>query len=235
MRKINYLKENWDYLLVLDACRFDIFSKVIADKPWEGKLEKVNSRVTFTKDWYRKHWTKPNDIHLITANPHPFLEGSGPASKNFKSATAAWQEDEVDPRVTLNFFKKIKKPGEKYLIHFIPPHLPFVGKKGKKLFKKLGIKSMATPDVYKKVVSYGRQGNWDELKECYRENLELVLDVIKDNWSLFADGKAIFTSDHGELLGEWGIYGHPPSRIMRHRRRILQTVPWFEIQNIRKI
>ncbi len=229
MRKINYLEENWDYLLVLDACRFDVFSEVIADKLWKGGLEKVNSQANHTQAWYRTHWAEPNDVHLITANPHPYLDGSGPAFKNFKSDTRAWREGQIDPRITLKFFKERKKKGERYRIHLIPPHLPFLGKTGKKLFKKLGLRSITSPDVYEKIRQYGKEGNWDELKECYRENLSLVLDAIREHADLLSDGRTVLTADHGELLGEWGIYGHPPRPKSLRLRRILRTVPWFEV------
>ena len=47
------------------------------------------------------------------------------------------------------------------------------------------------------------------LIEAYKENLKTVLDYAAKLCSSFPCKKIVITSDHGELLGEEGIYEHP--------------------------
>jgi hypothetical protein len=42
------------------------------------------------------------------------------------------------------------------------------------------------------------------------------------------DGRVAITADHGNLLGEWGLYGHPLSTPVP----ALITVPWAETTGV---
>ena len=120
---------------------------------------------------------------MISANPYSFHSyTSWGAHKKFKSAVWADPEnpsDEIDekrieavmedvnhdvfhPNVLLDFFEQRRIPGERYILHFIPPHLPFIGEKGKKLFKKLGLTAHPSRNAYAEVAKYGNKGNWKE-------------------------------------------------------------------------
>jgi len=57
------------------------------------------------------------------------------------------------------------------------------------------------------------------VRNAYRENLELVLNYVKQLVAEIPSGKIIITADHGEWLGEDGRYGHA-----------LMEVPWLEIK-----
>lgn len=69
---------------------------------------------------------------------------------------------------------------------------------------------------------YGKE----KLRKFYRNNLETVLKYVSrlvDN----LEGKTVVTSDHSELLGENGRYGHSTA----HKKcNLLHEVPWLEIQ-----
>jgi hypothetical protein len=62
---------------------------------------------------------------------------------------------------------------------------------------------------------------WDQVKELYRENLEKVLSSVETLVSELS-GSTIITSDHGEILGESGRFGHPCQMDLR----VLRSVPW---------
>lgn len=60
--------------------------------------------------------------------------------------------------------------------------------------------------------------------EAYQENLRLVLAdvaVLLSN----VDAAVTITSDHGNALGEWGVYGHPNPPVPIES---LVRVPWVE-------
>jgi len=61
----------------------------------------------------------------------------------------------------------------------------------------------------------------DECREAYESNLELVLKNIPK-----LEGKTVISSDHGNLFGEHGQYGHPPNKNYKE----LIEVPYFEVK-----
>lgn len=67
-----------------------------------------------------------------------------------------------------------------------------------------------------------------ELIEAYRENLRAALDSVQEIVKQ-ADrsSRIIVTSDHGELLGEIGCFGHPSGL----KVDVLRNVPWFVVDN----
>jgi hypothetical protein len=244
------------YLVVLDACRYDVFAE-IAQERYGCKPLKLDTRCHCTAWWYRKYWRPHrNDVHLISANPVPFNEHSGWNSyRHFKSAT--WADfasararaaaggvlerlslggvNMFDPVIVLEVFAAIKQPGEQYLLHLIPPHLPFQGEKGRALFERLGLALVETRHIYKAIQDHGRAGNWDEVRECYKENIEYALDALERYAHLFRDGRLVITADHAELIGdpsfdENGLYRHAKYVNVPDLWMTQRTVPWLEVR-----
>jgi len=130
-------------------------------------------------------------------------------------------------------------PNKRFIIHYLQPHYPYLFYK-KTIFASpidrikgfirwklhdLGLKRMADlmlgppPSYLRKVAKkIGIEG----LRMAYEFNLRLVLIYVK-NLLRYLDGKIIITSDHGEDLGEQGIYGHCQS-----------YVPWLVINKPEK-
>jgi len=50
---IKVMEEDWDYLIILDACRYDFFSWMYS-KYFEGKLIKAKSVGSCTVEWLIK-------------------------------------------------------------------------------------------------------------------------------------------------------------------------------------
>jgi hypothetical protein len=82
------------------------------------------------------------------------------------------------------------------------------------------------PPYYDKIAL--REGT-QKIKEHYIENLKIALKNVA--WLVEQlDGKIIITSDHGEALGENGLWGHAPKKDLP----VLKTVPWFEVYTVKK-
>ncbi len=92
---------------------------------------------------------------------------------------------------------------------------------GKKMLWKLKcLFSLPPTDPIDPIIKrFGGRG----LKKLYMMNLKIVLKYVKQILKKL-DGETIITADHGELLGENGLFGHPGG--LTHSKLI--TVPWFE-------
>lgn len=256
---------DWDYLVILDACRYDTFAEVVTELDLPGTLTKVDSGTVNTSYWYRDHWShEDTDAILVTANPWSFRDGiSNNASKRF--ARAIWADPEgkdvrgnaairerieplcgwkggfgvFHPSIALECFREFKEEGCRYLIHLIPPHLPFIGEKGQAFFKRRGLESHIHGGIYQRIENYGQKGHWPELRDLYKESIVAALYCLVSYAELFSDGRLVVTSDHGEFLGEPsfdkdGRYCHKVFGETQEERdsiqELLQTVPWFETE-----
>jgi len=227
----------WKYLIVLDACRYDVFETVVG-RFFTGRLEAVDSESHCTVQWYL-NWCsgigRELGVYLVSSSPVPFAYNE--AYRYFTQSKRAWTHvcPVEPPRTTLDFFRdaRMQEPKLRYLIHIIPPHFPFLGEKGQALQEKIGILNLTNGEMARtEIEKYGRAGHWHEIREAYAENLKLALECVHDRWDLFEDGDAILTSDHGELLGEGDYYGHRYPNEVREKEKVdhvLTTVPWFTV------
>jgi len=218
---------DWDCLVVFDACRYDVFADVYAEMGLSYPLREHDSGASNTSGWYNAHWQRPNDVVLVSANPRPWHRYTRFVAQQFKQALKAWQGNEVNPSYTLDCFEQAAESGERYLLHFIPPHLPFIGERGRALLKRAG---MDEPTIYRSVYDavqdYGRAGHWDEVQAAYRENVWMILSIVLKRLDAFDGMRVVVTADHGELTGEGNVYCHTPSL---DPGGILRRVPWMVI------
>ena len=63
------------------------------------------------------------------------------------------------------------------------------------------------------------------LRDAYRENLKWVLSYVADLVTKLDTAKIAITADHGELLGEYGLYFHMSLQVPH-----LRIVPWFIVK-----
>ena len=97
-----------------------------------------------------------------------------------------------------------------------------MGDKGLRFAYKL----VGKPLEYNELIA--RKLGVEKLRRAYEENLKLVLSYVNELVSyLRREGLVVITADHGELLGERGLFGHPE----RVRVPELVEVPWLEISS----
>jgi hypothetical protein len=80
----------------------------------------------------------------------------------------------------------------------------------------------------KHIWDYARLGevSMDEIWEGYERNLILVMEEVEKVVKALP-GKIVITSDHGNHMGEYGVYGHEKNI----RTEELVKVPWHMIKN----
>lgn len=228
--KESIFEEEWDNLIILDACRYDVYQEIKAD---------VDSRTSLgskTSEFVKKTFSEGelSNIVYITGNPHfnreTFLELTGREVEEtfhdvFHTYQTDWDNEEntVLPEKIVRDMETARKlfPDKKIIGHFMQPHYPFIGSN----LTKEGIR----PDLDSEKEGFNiweraEMGDYDseELREAYKNNLEIALDEV-ENLVEKLKGKTIITSDHGNLIGEEGIYGHPQ---LYSNPESLYKVPW---------
>lgn len=150
--------------------------------------------------------------------PNGYLDVTHPAEVT-NAAARAWRELDLD----------------RLVVHYMQPHLPFrsnpewfgvrpdideVGEremKGKQPYRERG------KDIWKQLRDGERTR--EEVWAGYVDNLRWVLDDV-ERLVHHIDAEFLLTSDHGNLLGEWGLWSHPPGVFHPAVRR----VPWVHVQ-----
>jgi hypothetical protein len=63
------MQESWDYLIILDACRYDCFEEVW-ENYFKGSLEKRIAAGSSTKEWRDRSFPGCyDDVLYVSANP----------------------------------------------------------------------------------------------------------------------------------------------------------------------
>jgi hypothetical protein len=240
------MRQDWDNLIILDACRYDMFAQTNCIK---GKLEYKKSRGSATGEFLIKNFKgqKHYDTVYITGNPLVNYH----VGDCFAKVVSVWEHDwneefgTVMPEAMVQSTLQANRehPDKRLIIHFMQPHYPFIGKKSR---EKIGDHE----GIHARELVLGQQKMkhkdrliWNMLKQgeidkdtawnAYEENLQIVLGHVE---SLLKDlgGKTIISSDHGNLFAErvfpffWlKEYGHPEYCIAAN----LLKVPWLVIES----
>jgi len=244
-----------DVILVLDACRYDLWMDTVAPdlQSWTESAYSVGSasvewlNQTFA-DKYRESWQSAG---YVTGNPHTAKDGG--TQYNWRDASVyplkerglayldeVWRDQwDVDGIETVTPERMTERGiwawnnRERYgmdtlVVHYMQPHIPF--------------RNGEWTDGWKNTLAFGEPENnpnkkdtWRKLRdgdipetefwEAYADNLNWVLEEIS-RWQLAVDGKILITSDHGNAAGEWGQWGHP----VASSNPVLRKVPWAMLE-----
>lgn len=223
VQPLDLMAAEWDTLVVLDACRYDLFENV---HTLAGELEKVVSKGTGTDEFVHENFDGRDfaDTVYLTANPHLHFVDAG-----FRDIVPLWRTewdeklDTVRPEVVTERALEVhdQYPNKRVIVHYIQPHYPFIGPAGRQLEESGGYRGFLErgQSVFHALEAgeIGRESLW----EAYRENLELALPAV-ERLCETVDGLCVITSDHGNAFGEWGVYGHGGPKIPS-----LVEVPWL--------
>ncbi len=229
--------EKWDTLIILDACRYDLFENKIKkiDPQMIESLRKVRSLGSCTPEFLNKNFKNRtfNDIIYITGNSFVDMLVKDSFFKVISVWKFAWNKkyDTVLPKDMVIVTKEIRKKyrDKRLIVHFVQPHYPFV--KDKNILNKVR--------KYKIESSKGKEFDfWNLLKQgllnekevwkAYERNLDYVLpyalELAKYLNKKYGD-KVVITSDHGNVIKPLlRLYGHPCNRHVKE----LVEVPWLE-------
>jgi hypothetical protein len=237
-RRLNYgtnvFDRRWDVLVVLDACRADLLRSVVADGDAEtgflGDVATVRSVGSSSSEWLENTFgSRPETARtaMVTGNTWTdrYLEADAFAALD-EVWKYAWDDDlgTVPPGAITDRAVALARASEpdRLIVHYMQPHHPFVPD------------PIAGDDGMARTGSHSNDANpWvllrrgavttERVRAAYEANLRYVLPEVRtliENVS----GRVAVTADHGNLFGEWGLYGHP----MCTPVPALLAVPWAE-------
>jgi len=246
----NVFEEEWDLLIILDACRVDTLREVASDYEF---IETVDTKwsvgsqsdewmaKTFTSDWRSEIST----TRYVTGNGHSeyiFEDQDYPPKNNTTPLDlASWDTVDGD-----GFFQieNVWRTNHDDVYRVVLPdrlsdHAIAAGREGG--HQRLIVHYMQPHLPYigaaihedREPTELERRGyelleegaaTREEVYPLYRETLRYVLDDVESLLENIDAERAIITADHGEAFGEWFAYGHPEG----FPHPSVKRVPWVE-------
>ncbi len=226
----NVYDRRWDVLVVLDACRADSLRAVAHDVEFLGPVETVRSVGSSSSEWLENTFLGREETArtaMVTGNTWTdrYLNADAFAAID-EVWKYAWDDDLGTVPAAAITDRAVATAREldpdRLIVHYMQPHHPFVPD------------PIAGDDGMARTGAHSSESNpWillrrgeipvERVREAYEANLRYVLSEVAtlvEN----VEGRIAITADHGNLFGEWGLYGHPMSTPVS----ALLDVPWAE-------
>jgi hypothetical protein len=211
---VHVMEEDWDNLIVLDACRADVFEEE-ADLEQFDEYRRETSLGSHSSEWTKRNFggQQFGDTVYVSANPHTGLIVPDSFHRLVELRETHF-DDQMETVLPDQMVETVletheQHPDKRLIAHFMQPHAPFVHEE-------------ASPPPF--------EGDLEEFWREYRRTLRYVLTYAIDLAEELG-GKTVITADHGQtrekkLFGLLEINPHPP----RLRLPELVTVPWATIE-----
>jgi len=235
------MNQDWDNLIILDGCRYDLYQEV------RGGVESRRSLGSSSWEFLRRNFNNEqyHDTIYVTANP--FAPNLDPDTffKYHNLLEDSWNPDSntIEPNEITNTAVDIWKsnPNKRLVVHYMQPHYPFIGPTGQQIPQGgLTDDESDTAGLDSKTIWTKLQYGIDDIDrkvvwKAYKENLELVLEeAIRLHENI--NGKTVITADHGNLVGDRigpvpvTGYAHPSNLYVPE----LVEVPWETLSGQRR-
>lgn len=207
-------EEEWDVLLVLDACRADLMAEV-ADEYDFVDTNSTWSVAGGSRAWMQRNFTEEHADEMaetvyVTGNPfsEEILD-----EREFEALDEVWEYgwdtelNTVPARAITDrtIHHSRERAPDRLIAHYMQPHHPFVPNP---LDSGMNRDDLSNPEkpVWDRLQE--RELGKEEVWEAYRENLLYVLDDVQAVLSNVDADTVVVTADHGNAIGEYGVYGH---------------------------
>ena len=232
-RGVEFFEEDWDNLLLLDACRFDTFE---GRHELPGTLSHRYTKSSSTAEFLHAYvdGVDLSDTVYVTANPRIRRELDH-IDVGFHDVVDVWRDDGWDDEcrtvlpdtvVVAAERAAVTYPKKRLLVHFLQPHYPFIGPTGREHFD--GDTLALWHEFHRGEVDVTDDVLW----EAYRENLDVALPAVH-RLLRSLPGRTVVSADHGQMIGDRAFpvpmreYGHPTEI----HTTALTKVPWLVHRN----
>lgn len=230
------MDEDWDTLILLDACRYDMFKERV---PFDGKLESRISLGSTSEEFLRQNFADGEYHDTVYVNANVYFPKVGlTQDKTFHDVIDLLDDwdDDLDiahPKTVTKAAKRVHEqyPNKRIIVHYMQPHIPFIGDRGLEIQKRVGERNVWNPlrDDESPI-------SVDEVWEGYNDNLDFVFEYVSDLLHSIS-GQVVISADHGNMVGERQLplptkqmYGHPWGVYTEE----LVKVPWYVIEAERR-
>lgn len=223
--------KDWDLLIVLDACRPEWMMAVEDDYRFINDVGTVYSVGSHSKEWIsntfgEQYSSELRDTIYITGNH--YADGLGDSElAAFVTAHnyGSWAYDSASPPANvvtdLAVHTARNTDWERCIVHYMQPHKPFISRTGDR--GEISVQKWSL--AYRPYQKYLRgEITKEELINGFISNLEYVLDEVKLLLSNIDANTTVLTSDHGQALGESGLWDHT----IGVKHPAMRQVPWVE-------
>jgi len=218
-------ERNWDVLVVLDACRYDMYREVV------GSCDALDSVASTSTVWMDTTFGPAYDAEVagtayVSANP--YSHRLDPARFGLLDHVWAdhWDDDlgTIPAEPVTDHGIAVARSGryDRVILHYMQPHFPFIGD-GHRLGRLgrggFGLGEDDSRNVWRMIER--DELDREAVVEAYYANLAYVFESVETLLSN-VDGTVAITADHGNALGEFGMWGHRAHVPIEPLRR----VPW---------
>ena len=231
---VDIFDEDWDNLIILDACRFDMFEEL---NTIDGDLMSVSSRGASTPEFLfaNFHNRELLDTVYITANPK-LHENRSRINTELHFVENVWETEWNDEEETVlpeamteaGIRASDRFDDKRLIIHYLQPHYPFLGD-GPDLFdKEQAFRRPDEPGSWFQVMSGQLDVSAEDVWKQYKQTLSIALPHVERLVDSL-HGKTVVTADHGNMVGERSSpipikeWGHPHGIYTPE----LVNVPWL--------
>lgn len=236
--KGNPIMEDWDNLILLDSCRYDILQQTgVFDEEVGYKILRSSTSPEFCEEYI--HGNEFQDSIYVTGNPYGaqvddniFYNKYSTFNADIKNINKSWHPETVYQLAVENHKEN---PNKRMMVHFMQPHFPYFGDRAEELRnelreegyifwawnEELGDEDKNRDDVITTLMAAAKDGliSVDDLTEIYIDNIEIAAEYVK-KLANEVGGKTVVSADHGEML-RWKI-GHSVDLYTEGLRK----VPW---------
>lgn len=247
---LNIYEQDWDLLLILDACRVDALREVASEYDFVEDVESVLSVGSTSHEWMSKTFIDSFEQEIsetahVTANGYSyktFVEGERPPSGGdspfgwpkwnvvdnsaFAEFHMLWQENHnerlgnVPPRAVTDHAINVSRRSDTDRLL-----VHYVQPHAPYIRRAIEEDDTPTPIESDPIGALRRgEATKEQIWGLYLDNLRLVLDEVELLLANVDAETVVITSDHGEAFGEHGAYEHPDGFPLAEVKR----VPWVE-------
>ncbi len=231
----NVYSHEWDLLIVLDACRYDLMTSVSDEYAFLSELSYKYSPASSSRAWMKAQFSQSNAKQM---NQTAYITGNTFSNEELLNTQFelldevwkyGWDEERgtIPPRVLTDraITANREQDPDKMIVHYMQPHFPALNN------PQLGgeinpVENCWINSVWDKL-SNGEL-TYETVWDAYKSNLHEVLSEVQLLLRNSSAETVIITADHGNGFGENNIYGHPGDRI----HECLRKVPWVKTHAI---
>lgn len=236
-------------LIVLDACRYDVFDDAYVNYI-SGELNKVWASGRWTAQYCKRTYTEKYQFKYITSIPvfsdfyFELRDMDFRPSNHIQNIVHMW-DHEWDASLGTTPPEEITDEALRHansheptriVAHYAQPHVPYIGDEtidawssNKISTDNTSLRDLFTQDAKRPtyaVLDKIRSGQVDDsqLKRAYRSNVDYVMQEVL-RLVQRVNCPVVITADHGEHLGENGLYLH------ENDSTVVRQIPWLVVNS----